>query len=34
MYDELDEEEKKLFLEVDFTKYQSSAAVRAEIERL
>lgn len=34
MYDELDDEEKKLFLEVDFTKYQSSAAVRAEIERL
>lgn len=34
MYDTLDEDEKKLFLEVDFTKYQSSAAVRAEIERL
>lgn len=34
MYDTLDDEEKKLFLEVDFTKYQSDEAVRAEIERL
>jgi hypothetical protein len=34
MYDDLSDEEKKFFMEVDLNQYQSTEAIRAEIERL